>query len=91
MSIEEYLLRSDPFRSTTIHSPLPYPLKLEPAPDALKVRVERFYPDIDFFLRSRRISRFMLSFMNVSKPGYPGGDIPVATLRIKIYDEGIDG
>ncbi|KAL2002739.1 hypothetical protein VTN02DRAFT_6069 [Thermoascus thermophilus] len=91
MSIEEYLVRSDPFRSTTIRSPLPYPLKLSPAPEDLKVRVERLYPDINSFLRSRQISRSALSFVNVSKPGYPGGDMPVATLHIKIYDEGIAG
>ncbi|KAK2780579.1 hypothetical protein FQN52_005658 [Onygenales sp. PD_12] len=90
MSLEEYLLRSDVFRSTTRANPLPYPLVTSDPPQELKDRMKDIEDDIANIIRNKGFTECQVEFVNVSKPGYPGGDRPTPTLKIESLDTNME-
>ncbi|KAK2807273.1 hypothetical protein FQN50_005561 [Emmonsiellopsis sp. PD_5] len=85
MSIEEYFVRTDVFRSTSLIDPLPYPLSSSEPPQELKQRMDRIHDEITDIVRKHGILSHWAAFVNVSKPGYPG-DAPVPTLKFNIHN-----
>ncbi|KAL1964467.1 hypothetical protein VTN77DRAFT_6893 [Rasamsonia byssochlamydoides] len=84
MSIEQYLYRSDPYRSTSVPNPLPYPLVANCASESVKTRIQAYYSDILSILRDHGFQdRPLFAVDEVTKPGYPSGDTPVVMLRLK--------
>lgn len=66
---------------------MPYPPAEDPGPDDGKRRVEGIFSDIDRLLHARRIRQYSLRIDSVSKPGYPGCDKPIPTLRLLIWED----
>ncbi|KAJ9294415.1 hypothetical protein DTO271G3_6990 [Paecilomyces variotii] len=90
MSLEQYLYRTDPYRSTTITHPLPYPLSIEPASDAIKRRISQYHTHIEAILSDHGFrGPHEIDVNVVTKPGYPGGDQPVLTLRINYWRDAV--
>ncbi|KAJ9316435.1 hypothetical protein DTO271D3_3240 [Paecilomyces variotii] len=86
MSLERYLYRTDPYRSTTVTHPLPYPLSIEPANDAIKRRISQYHTHIEAILSDYGFhGPHEIDVNVVTKPGYPGGDQPVVALRINCW------
>lgn len=88
LQIEQYLYRTDPYRSTTVKFPFPMPLAVHSLDATLTVKLHQDSQLRTFILKSlefHQIRELSLHFSNLSKPGYPrGGDIHVPTLRINV-------
>jgi hypothetical protein len=83
LSIETYLYRSDPFRSTTIENPWPYPLRSKQAPQQITDKIMAYRDAIWAILTDHGFSRDgTLVVHDILKPGYPGGDSAVTVLRV---------
>jgi hypothetical protein len=83
MSIEEYIYRCDPCRSTTLPNPMPYPLLIKPDHESFTL-VEPLRAEILEILGQHGFSRKpILSVDQVTKPNYLNGDVPVTMLRIR--------
>ena len=86
--IEEYIYRTDPYRSTSVTFPYPTPLSYELADDAVLQRLNNdseLRSDIASTLRQHNIERQSINVYKQSKPGYTaGGDIPVTIVHIAI-------
>jgi hypothetical protein len=83
LSIEAYAYRSDPYRSTTITDPLPYPLLARPASQEIIDKVMTHRNTIWEILTQHGFPRNgILTVHDISKPGYPGGEAPVTTFRV---------
>lgn len=85
--LERYLANCDPYRSTTLLNPWPYPLALEYAPhlehELVPLNEEiRNILNIHGFPNDVGISPFM-----ATKPQYPGGDIPINILHVILRGE----
>jgi hypothetical protein len=81
MSIEEYIYRCDPYRSTTLPNPMPYPLLIKPNHESL---VKPLRAEILEILCQHGFSDDLtLSVDQVTKPNYLNGDVPVTMLRIQ--------
>jgi hypothetical protein len=77
LSIEEYLHRSDPYRSTTIKDPWPLPLQEERASVELIVRIERLHPPILQILQDHSFPSadfLRICVQDITKPEYPSGN-----------------
>lgn len=86
MSIEEYLYRIDPYRSTTISNPLPYPLDFRTAYPPRRSKILSHRQEIETILLLHGLpSEFVFSLVEVTKPEYPGGDNAILVARIGIY------
>lgn len=84
LTVETYIARSDPYRSTTIQNPPPWPLFFDDPPqDALNLVVE-CHPEIIKILTSHGFSdNPAIRLKGVRKPGYPeNGNIPTLLLQI---------
>ncbi|KAL3468104.1 hypothetical protein BJX64DRAFT_282988 [Aspergillus heterothallicus] len=86
LSIEEYLVRCDPYRTTTANFAWPYPLRTVPA-DASVIRQLNAHKDEilhvlqeDGFVIDEQYLKFRVD--DVSKPGYPLGNNSQVTLRL---------
>ncbi|KAJ9218307.1 hypothetical protein DTO166G4_173 [Paecilomyces variotii] len=83
ISIEHYLYRSDPYRSTSVSNPLPYPLLSKDAPEPVRARVLAYHADILEILRDHGFhDQPAFEVVEDTKPGYPGGEEPVTMLRL---------
>lgn len=87
MPIERYIYRGDPFRSTSLRVPLPYPLRFTSSTPILKA----IFPLLDD-IRRVLVNHGFPDSANIAplvatKPRYPGGDTPVNILRI-MYGDG---
>lgn len=83
MTIEGYLYRSDPYRSTTMSKPWPYPLKAVSAPESVRLQIEPHRGEILAILRNHGFPQQpIFTVDNITKPGYPGGEIPITVLRL---------
>ncbi|MCJ1244342.1 hypothetical protein MMC30_001540 [Trapelia coarctata] len=82
MPIELYIYASDPFRKSTVAFPFPLPLhtrEVEPE----KRLSERVHAQLNQVLVAHGITdRYTAEIYAMRKPGYPGGDVPVITLRV---------
>ena len=85
MTIETYLYRSDPFRATSVVTPLPYPIKASAASNEAYAKIEPTSLVKNILARHGHDQMFLLQ--DVTKPGYPGGDVPVPTVRVPVYGE----
>ncbi|PGH14347.1 hypothetical protein AJ80_05937 [Polytolypa hystricis UAMH7299] len=83
MSIERYLYASDPFRPTTHPVPFPFPLHLSPSADQSILHHHRL--EIIELVSSHGFSQPGIFVEDVTKPNYPGGDIPLKTLLILFH------
>lgn len=84
LSIEEYIYRRDPCRSTTFE-PLPYPITSSPAPPDITQRVEACRTDILNILQQDgfpSVHLLRLGVENITKPEYPHGHKPIMVLRL---------
>ena len=88
LSIERYIYRTDPYRSTSADFPFPTPLFIE---DRDATITQRLLQDpllreiIASTLGKHNIVAQGMTIAKQSKPGYPGGgDIPVTAVRIDI-------
>ena len=87
MSIEEYLYRIDPYRSTTISNPLPYPLHFRTAYPPQRSKILSHRQEIETILHLHGLSsEFVFSLVEVTKPQYPEGDNAILVARIGIYE-----
>jgi hypothetical protein len=80
MTIENYLLRTDPYRATTLTPPWPHPLATTAAAteitqlvDSVKAEILALLTDSGF---STEAHHFVFSVEDVSKAEYPMGDRP---------------
>lgn len=90
MSLEQYLYRSDPYRSTSIAHPLPYPLTIKPAADSIRSNVSQYHTSILEILNTYGFSgECYISVDEVTKPNYPGGEKPTVILRIQYLHNAI--
>ncbi|KAJ5185541.1 hypothetical protein N7472_010381 [Penicillium cf. griseofulvum] len=77
MSLERYLQRVEVYRSTSIPSRFPSPVKLEVLPSLEKV-LRPLYPEVSSILNQHNLPGMMMyRCWRMTKPGYPRGDIPV--------------
>ncbi|KAK2802209.1 hypothetical protein FQN51_004891 [Onygenales sp. PD_10] len=90
MSIEEYLVRTDIFRSTSLIDPPLYPLSSSEPPQELKQRTDRIHDEIIDIVRKHGILEPLVDFVNLSKRGYPSGDELVPTLKVDIRDANME-
>lgn len=88
--IEAYLLRADPYRSTTLLSPLPHPIQIRAPNEALAVRLQEELLSIERAV-SEYFARFTVTLHSVTKSGYPGGDRVMQLLLICVVDENSRG
>lgn len=89
MSIEEFLVRSGPYRSTTVPSPWPYPIVETPAPSNVNRTIQAHKERICQILVSHNFpseENLRLFVDDVTKPGYPGGNRPVRVLHVVYYN-----
>lgn len=88
MSIENYLLQSDPFRSTSTSKPQPYPLITRPALETpWNESAGRITPIIDQLVKNH-IPEYRGGgggLFYLSKPNYPGGGKPRITWYVPVY------
>jgi hypothetical protein len=86
MAIEDYLLRTDPYRATTLTPPWPHPLAVVAAATKITQLVESHKADIlDMVIDrgfSTEVHSFHLRVEDVIKPGYPMGDRPQTMLYL---------
>lgn len=87
-SIEEYLCRSDAYRSTTIINPWPYPVSARSADPVVTERVNNQKEAIIEILKDNGFPDMHPHILvdQVTKTEYPGGHIPVDVLRILYTD-----
>ncbi len=86
MTIEQYLYRTDPFRSTTATIPFPLPLEKK-GPLLSDDDFQRLRPHIQETLDSYNIKdQYIAQFYELSKMNYPRGSIRVPTLLIEFYE-----
>ncbi|KAJ5214789.1 hypothetical protein N7468_010468 [Penicillium chermesinum] len=84
LSLESYLLASDPYRSTNLPNPLPYPLCLIPSP-ALAEAIQPIVQEVFALLRRHGIpDTVTVQAVTLTKPLYPGGDKPFNVLRVEM-------
>ncbi|CAG8890772.1 unnamed protein product [Penicillium egyptiacum] len=86
MSLEQYMYSSEIYRSVSITSPLPLPVKMETVP-ALEQKISPLYPEIQAIMRRHNLdvtTTFQCGKM--SKPKYPGGDILLNFFSIYLSD-----
>lgn len=89
MTLEEFLYRSDGFKSSSFHTPLPLPLQMsDPSPD-LQLDGSNFRPLLSCIIsilldHSVEEDKTNLAMRMVSKPGYPGGETLVLTLIVEV-------
>ena len=93
MSLEDYLYRSDPFRSSTFKHPWPLPLMMKEPEVELRLdgpRFRPFLPEILSILDCHSIEKTQRTVMMcmISKPGFPGGDTEVLAL-VLVIDQGL--
>lgn len=93
MSLEAYLYRSDAFRISTFKNPLPLPLNLEDPAPHLRLDGATFRSLVSHIISILQVhyideNKSHLAMQMISKPGYPGGDLPVLTLVVEI-DQGL--
>ena len=88
LTIEQYIYRTDPYRSSSVAFPLPTPLYLEYVDAAMLERLTNdstLSEHIADTLGRHYIVPQGISCVKQSKPGYPaGGDTAVAVIRITI-------
>lgn len=88
LSIEQYIYRTDPYRSTSVAFPFPTPLFFEPEDGPILQRLHNdpaIKETITSTLGKHDIKPQMITFDKQSKPGYPaGGEIAVTVVRISI-------
>lgn len=94
MSLDAFLYRSDYFRKSTFENPWPLPLQLDEPEPAFRLFGSLFkglVPKIRQVLadHSIRENQSWADICLASKPGFPGGDIPVLTLVI-LVDQGVN-
>ncbi|KAJ9354538.1 hypothetical protein C8Q69DRAFT_450575 [Paecilomyces variotii] len=81
MFIEQYLHRSDPYRSTSVDHPLPYPISTRPARGTITTEASEYYTPIADILKKHGFhGRYDIGVVEVTRPGYPGGERPTITL-----------
>lgn len=86
MTIEAYLYKSDPFRSTTVPDPWPYPVHDEQAPDQLRNAILRHHDQLrDIVISHWFPPTFETSVVLITKPGYPDGLRPLQLVRIAFH------
>lgn len=84
ISIEQYLHRSDPYRSTSVDHPLPYPISTRPARGTITTEASEYYTPIADILKKHGFhGRYDIGVVEVTIPGYPGGERPTITLMIE--------
>ena len=93
MSLEDYLYRSDPFRSSTFRHPWPLPLMMREPEVELRFDGPRFrslFPQVLSILDRYSIKETQRTVIMrmISKPGFPGGNTEVLTLVLEI-DQGL--
>ncbi|KAL2832911.1 hypothetical protein BDW59DRAFT_138886, partial [Aspergillus cavernicola] len=86
MTVEDYLHRTDPFRTTTMRFPWPYPITTAPATQETIQRVNSCRADVVALLASEGFStephHFFFRVEHVTKPGYPMGNTAQTMLRL---------
>lgn len=86
LTIEQYLYRSDAFRCTTLEAPFPLPVdRTSLPPNGLPQVLENLLPHIRAEIGRLIKDQFTAHFVNVTKPGYPDGNVKRLTLAVKIY------
>ncbi|KAJ5090106.1 hypothetical protein N7532_008790 [Penicillium argentinense] len=82
MTLEAYLVRSDPYRSNTQANPWPLPLDGEHAPQ-IEHQILDLSDVIQQILSSHGFPENLpLRVCTVRKPEYPGGNVPINMLRV---------
>ncbi|KOS46306.1 hypothetical protein ACN38_g2818 [Penicillium nordicum] len=86
MSLEQYMHSSEIYRSVSVTSPLPLPVKMETVP-ALEQKIRPLYPEIQAIMRRHNLN-VTTTFQcgKMSKPRYPGGDVALNFFCIYLSD-----
>jgi hypothetical protein len=87
ISIEHYVARRDPYRSTTSALPLPFPWKREHAPDHVYARFNPIRNSVRQCVRELGVPASSITLGDLTKPGYPEGEEPVTTLCIEVQEQ----
>ncbi|KAJ5936617.1 hypothetical protein N7466_003067 [Penicillium verhagenii] len=86
ISLERYNLASDPYRSTSLRDPPPYPLCITPS-DELADTIRPFAPEIYQILRDHNFpSSTSVEYSTFSKPGHPGWELEKFILRVVVEE-----
>ncbi|RMJ27304.1 hypothetical protein PHISP_01818 [Aspergillus sp. HF37] len=85
MAIEKYLYAGDPFRSTSIPDPLPYPIKTAPSSDQSILKLKPKILDLLASHGFRADPQIVVE--DITKPHYPHASTPIATLRVLYHTE----
>ena len=84
MSIEDYLITKDPYRSTSLRPAWPHPLQLQHAAE-LQTRLAPLSDDISTILRGHGLPEDTLFLpYHATKADYPGGDQQVNLLYVRL-------
>ncbi|KAJ9293652.1 hypothetical protein DTO271G3_7534 [Paecilomyces variotii] len=84
MSIEQYLHRSDPYRSMSVDHPLPYPISTRQASGTITTETSEYYTPIADILKKHGFhGRYDIGVVEITRPGYPGGEKRTITLMIE--------
>ncbi|KAJ6110164.1 hypothetical protein N7486_002399 [Penicillium sp. IBT 16267x] len=84
ISLEKYILASDPYRSTSLPNPPPYPLAITHSSELADV-TRPFIAEIFHILHNHGFpSSVIVEHNTFSKPGYPGWDLDMFLLRVVV-------
>ncbi|MCJ1271059.1 hypothetical protein MMC22_010958 [Lobaria immixta] len=87
LPLEKFLYRTDPYRSSSAETPLPYPLNFHPLDPTLVGRLRgdnQLHTKIRSILAEFEIESKPYEFQYQSKPNYPGGEERIAVLRVLV-------
>jgi hypothetical protein len=102
MTLEEYLYRKNPYRSTTTPNPPPWPVDIRELPKIEEQKSQPYHQQIEqilydngFFSIHGRAGEYLYlskgSFKAVRMSGldYPGGETAVTVFLIKFFEDGL--
>lgn len=103
MTLEEYLYCTNPYRSSTIANPSPWPVKTKELPETEQQKYQPYYQQIEQILTDNGFPSIhdqvgeeyyyspkgSLTAAQISKSGYPGGETPVTVFLISFCEGGL--
>lgn len=104
MALEEYLYCTNPYMSSTIPNPFPWPVEAKSIPETQEQQYRPYYQQIEQILSDNGFpsihdlvgeewwhysAKGIIQPVQISKPGYPGGETPVTVFVVSFSEGGL--